>query len=187
MVSEQRQDGSLGWGGAWRPACAAGLGLTVQHPSGRHPLLLALGQSFLAAGVPPALPMLDAGAARPPPPCPRATAAAYDISGEPCMSLKAGHRAFQFQAHRVGYVTAMCRTPQGELWTGSSRGNMRCGGRGGRSPGGCRGQGLLVAELYRRQLGRCIGAWPLFLAAQPAMNPSERLCGGAWCSASCCT
>jgi hypothetical protein len=41
------------------------------------------------------------------------------------MSLRAGHRAFQWQAHRVGYATAMCRTPQGHLWTGSSRGNLR--------------------------------------------------------------
>lgn len=31
------------------------------------------------------------------------------------------------QAHRVGHVTAMVRTPQGELWTGSSRGYIRWG------------------------------------------------------------
>lgn len=29
------------------------------------------------------------------------------------------------QAHRVGTVTAICRTPWGELWTGSSRGSVR--------------------------------------------------------------
>ncbi|KAL4853623.1 Type II inositol polyphosphate 5-phosphatase 15 [Chlorella vulgaris] len=50
---------------------------------------------------------------------------AYDTSGEPCMSLKAGHRAYHFQAHRVGFVTAMRRTSHGHLWTGSSRGNLR--------------------------------------------------------------
>jgi hypothetical protein len=41
------------------------------------------------------------------------------------MSLRADHRVHQFQAYRVGHVTTMCRTPQGELWTGSSRGNIR--------------------------------------------------------------
>jgi hypothetical protein len=41
------------------------------------------------------------------------------------MSLKAGHRAYHFQAHRVGFVTAMRRTSHGHLWTGSSRGNLR--------------------------------------------------------------
>jgi hypothetical protein len=41
------------------------------------------------------------------------------------MSLRTAHRAFHFQAHRVGFVTAMARTPRGELWTGSSRGNLR--------------------------------------------------------------
>ncbi|CAL8463974.1 g3509 [Coccomyxa elongata] len=30
-----------------------------------------------------------------------------------------------WQAHRVGTVTAICRTPWGELWTGSSRGSVR--------------------------------------------------------------
>ena len=29
------------------------------------------------------------------------------------------------QAHKVGSVTALCRTPWGELWTGSSRGSVR--------------------------------------------------------------
>ncbi len=43
------------------------------------------------------------------------------------MPLNTAHRVHMFQACRVGHVTAMCRTPQGELWTGSSRGNVRCG------------------------------------------------------------
>ncbi len=30
-----------------------------------------------------------------------------------------------WQAHRVGSVRALCRTPWGELWTGSSRGSVR--------------------------------------------------------------
>lgn len=29
------------------------------------------------------------------------------------------------QAHRVGSVTSMCRTPWGDLWTGTSRGWIR--------------------------------------------------------------
>ena len=51
--------------------------------------------------------------------------AAYDVGGEPGLSLRAGHPLHAFQAHRVGHVTAMARTPQGELWTGSSRGYIR--------------------------------------------------------------
>lgn len=44
------------------------------------------------------------------------------------MSLRTSHRLYQFQAQRVGYVTALLRAPTGELWTGSSRGNIRWAG-----------------------------------------------------------
>ncbi|KAL4426187.1 hypothetical protein ABPG77_007469 [Micractinium sp. CCAP 211/92] len=50
---------------------------------------------------------------------------AYSTTGAPSMPLNTAHRVHMFQACRVGHVTAMCRTPQGELWTGSSRGNVR--------------------------------------------------------------
>ena len=32
---------------------------------------------------------------------------------------------YQWQAYGVGSLTALCVTPGGELWTGSSRGNIR--------------------------------------------------------------
>ncbi len=37
----------------------------------------------------------------------------------------AGRLLKRWQAHRIGHVTAMCTTPWGELWTGSSRGIIR--------------------------------------------------------------
>lgn len=60
-------------------------------------------------------------------PRPPTLCAAYSTAGPPSMPLNAAHRVHMFQAYRVGHVTAMCRTPQGELWTGSSRGNIRWG------------------------------------------------------------
>jgi hypothetical protein len=57
--------------------------------------------------------------------------AAYDISGQPGAAVGTvgtgppQRLLYQWQAYRVGWVSSMCVTPQGDLWTGSSRGNIR--------------------------------------------------------------
>lgn len=92
------------------------------------------------------------------------------------MPLNAAHRVHMFQAYRVGHVTAMCRTPQGELWTGSSRGNVRWGRHPGAqvSPGHqarCRGLAAAGGAFCR----------PLLAPRQPSQACRLRLACPAAC------
>ena len=48
----------------------------------------------------------------------------FSLGPQPGIYL-AGRLLKRWQAHRIGHVTAMCTTPWGELWTGSSRGIIR--------------------------------------------------------------
>lgn len=88
------------------------------------------------------------------PPCPAlanysigAPPAGYDLNGEPGAVVGSVNdrpplrRLYHWEAYRVGSLTALCVTPGGGLWTGSSRGTIRVwelpprrGAAGGRRP-----------------------------------------------------
>ncbi|KFM27761.1 Type I inositol 1,4,5-trisphosphate 5-phosphatase 12 [Auxenochlorella protothecoides] len=76
----------------------------------------------------------------------------YDLSraspGQPLSSSEVG---WQWQAHRLGHITALCVSPSsGHLWTGSSRGHIRIWPRAPPAPQGHFPAGPLTTREVRR-------------------------------------
>ncbi|GAB4822767.1 hypothetical protein N2152v2_009813 [Parachlorella kessleri] len=83
----------------------------------------------------------------------------YDLSGRPGVAVGGVGSAppqrlvYRWQAYRVGHVLTMCVTPQGELWTGSSRGNIRVWQLPGRNSSTDAPSEPLVCRELRRPMG----------------------------------